>query len=77
MKDKTKLWWGDGGEPLYKAEISDLPDKEFKVIVVKILQIMKKNEWTQWELKVVENIIKNSIRTKEYNTWNEKYTTGN
>lgn len=44
MKDKTKLWWGDGGEPLYKAEISDLPDKEFKVIVVKILQIMKKNE---------------------------------
>ena len=36
---------------LNKTEISNLPDEEFKVKVIKMLTELWKNRWTQYELQ--------------------------
>ena len=36
---------------LNKTEISNLPNKEFKVKVIKMLTELWKNRWTQYELQ--------------------------
>lgn len=61
-------------------EKSYLLDKEFKVIVIKILiklcrEVDKLNENFNEEVKIVKK--KKPIRTEEYNNWNETYTRGN
>lgn len=61
-------------------EKSYLLDKEFKVIVIKILiklcrEVDKLNENFNEEVKIVKK--KKTIRTEEYNNWNETYTRGN
>lgn len=61
-------------------EKSYLLDKEFKVIVIKILiklcrEVDKLSENFNEEVKIVKK--KKTIRTEEYNNWNETYTRGN
>lgn len=61
-------------------EKSYLLDKEFKVIVIKILiklcrEVDKLSENFNEEVKIVKK--KKPIRTEEYNNWNETYTRGN
>ena len=50
---------------LSKKKISNLPDKELKVMVI--------NEWTHWELQQRDRKYKKTIRAEEYNNLNEKY----
>ena len=59
-------------------EISDLPDKEFNVMVLKDSHwIWEKNGGTQWELRQrVRNCKGELIIDEEYNVWKENALQG-
>ena len=69
-KQKTKT---KPQKELNKTEIGNLPDKEFQVMVIKIIVLRRRKNILS------ENFNKEmgageSIRTEEYNNWNEKHT---
>lgn len=51
-------------------KITNLTDKEFKIIIIRIL----KYGWTQ-NFNIERQFKKEPIRTEEYNNWNEKNNT--
>lgn len=53
-------------------EMNNLPEKEFKVMVIKMLTKVRKRMD-----KHSENFKKEPIRVEKYNNINEKYTSGN
>ena len=57
-------------EELGKIEIKILPNKEFKIMIIKMLN--EKTGWTQTyrSLTELENIYKNQT-AEEYNNWNK------
>ena len=69
-------------EQLREVEIGNLPEKEFKVMIVKMIQELGKRMNAQSEKlqevfnKELENIKKQN-RVKKYSNWNEKYTRKN
>ena len=58
-------------------EVSDLPDKELKIMLVKMLTKLIKRMEEHYENLNNEIGGKSPIRVEEYNNWNEKYTRGN
>ena len=78
MKAKDKTWGWGGTVKLIEMKISNLPDKELKVIFIKIHteleQRMDKHKWQRdGKYKKVPN---GSDRAEEYNNWTENYTKG-
>ena len=65
---------GWGGE-LDEVEISNLPDKELKVMLIKMLIKLRRrmNEHSENFKKGKENIKKEWIRGEKYSNWSEKY----
>ena len=63
---------------LNEKEISNLPDKEFKQKVIRMLTDLgrRMDELSVNVNKELENIKKEPIRNEEYNTGNEKFTRG-
>ena len=59
-------------------QISNHPDKEFKVMVIKILTKLRRGmeEHSENYNKEIEYILK-GIKAKDYNNQNKKYTRGN
>ena len=69
-------------EQLSEVEIGNLPEKEFRIIIVKMMQ----NLWKRMEVRTekIQEIFNRVRRFKEqsdgdewYNNWNEKYTRRN
>ena len=64
------MWWGGGGD-LNEIELRYLPEKEFKVMVIKMLIKLgrRMDEHNEKFNKEIENIIKyhRSHRAEEYN----------
>ena len=63
-------------EELSEVEIGKLPDKEFKVMIIKMIKELgrRMDEHSEKINKELEDVKKN--QTGEYN-WNEKYTRRN
>ena len=72
MKEQDKT-----SEELSKVEICKLPDKEFKVMIIKMLNKPRRrmNEYSEKFNKDLE--IKEPNRAEEYNNWNKKYSRRN
>ena len=70
---------------LYEEEIGNLPEKEFRVMIVKMIQNLRNTMEVQIQkIQEMFNISRRSRRTKEkttrdeqHNNWNEKYTRKN
>ena len=62
-----------------ETKISNLPDKEFKAWVIRMLPEVGEStdEHSKNSNKDLENIKKESVRTEKYNKWNEKHTRRN
>ena len=67
---------------LNEMEIGNLPEKEFRVMIVKMIQDLGKRMEAKIE-KMQEMFnndleeLKNKHRDEQYNNWNEKYTRRN
>lgn len=60
-----------------EMEISDVLEKELKLMLVKMLTKLIKRMEEHYENLNNELGEKSPIRVEEYNNWNEKYTRGN
>lgn len=60
-------------------QINNLPDKEFKALIIRMLTELQgtTDGCSENFKKDLETIKKEPVRTEEYNTSNEKRTTGN
>ena len=60
-------------------QINNLPDKEFKALIRRMLTELQgtTDGCSENFKKELETIKKEPVRTEEYNTSNEKHTTGN
>ena len=65
-------------EQLNEEEIGNLPEKEFRVIMVRMIQNLGKRMEAQTE-KIQEIFNKDieDLKDEQHNNWNEKYTSRN
>ena len=63
-----------------KTEKSNFPDKDIKIMVLKVLFKLRKKRWTHWEFQqrgIKFKKVPNGIhRAEQNNNWTEKYTPG-
>lgn len=72
---QTKEWDKSSEKDLNEIKISNLPDKEFNVIVIKMLTELgrRKNEDCEnFNKEKIEGNIKRYYRAEEYNNWSKK-----
>ena len=69
-------------DQINEEEIGNLPQKEFRVMIVKMIQNLRNRMEAQ--IEKIQEMIRRSRRTKEqtnrdeqHNNWNEKYTRKN
>ena len=76
---------------LNEVEIRNLPEKEFRIMIVKMIQDLRKRtqakiekmqemfnkDLEEWKNKTPRRIKEQTNRDEQYNNWNEKYTRRN
>ena len=65
---------------LNEVEIGNLPEKEFRIMTVKMIQDLRKR--TEAKIKKMQEMFNKDLeelknRDEQYNNWNEKYTRRN
>ena len=70
MKEQDKI-----SEELSEVETGNLPEKELKVMIVKMIKEL--NGWIEWDIRSFKQRLwkyeEQPNRDEEYNNWNEKH----